>query len=318
MSLPSLEVRLTPPDIRPWVAGNALPGVWSFTAPASGPHVALVAVMHGNEIAGAVLLDRWLRAGLRPLRGRLSLIFANLAAYGRFAADDPLATRFLDEDMNRVWDTETLAGGRRSCELKRARELLPLLQTVDVLLDLHSMLWPSDSLILAGEAPRAHRLGLALGTPPLVVADHGHEAGRRLIDHARFTTGAEGPTALLLEAGHHWQEATVTQMEVSAARLLRLHGVVAADAPPLPPPPATEAPAARLATVTRTVTAATDKFAFVRAFRGGDVIAARNTLIALDGEAEIRTPHADCLLVMPCQRVSRGHTAVRLARFADD
>ncbi len=63
------------------------------------------------------------------------------------------------------------------------------------------------------------------------------------------------------------------------------------------------------------VTASTSDFAFVRAFRGGQVIRARNTLIALDGTAEIRTPHDDCMLVMPSLRPSRGHTAVRLARF---
>ena len=55
--------------------------------------------------------------------------------------------------------------------------------------------------------------------------------------------------------------------------------------------------------------------AFVRAFRGGDVVPLRNTLIGMDGDTEIRTPHDDCLLVMPSLRPSRGHTAVRLARF---
>jgi hypothetical protein len=53
----------------------------------------------------------------------------------------------------------------------------------------------------------------------------------------------------------------------------------------------------------------------VRPFAGGDVVPRRDTLIALDGMAEIRTPHDDCLLVMPSLRPSRGHTAVRLARF---
>ena len=64
------------------------------------------------------------------------------------------------------------------------------------------------------------------------------------------------------------------------------------------------------------VTAASGNFAFLQAYRGGEVIARRNTLIALDGETEIRTPHDNCLLVMPSLRPSRGHTAVRLARFA--
>ena len=71
----------------------------------------------------------------------------------------------------------------------------------------------------------------------------------------------------------------------------------------------------RFARVTRVVTAATASFSFVEAYRGGDVIAKRNTLIALDGAIEIRTPHDDCLLVMPSLRPSRGHTAVRLAQF---
>ena len=65
------------------------------------------------------------------------------------------------------------------------------------------------------------------------------------------------------------------------------------------------------------VTAATGSFAFVQAYRGGDVIRRRNTLIAMDGETEIRTPHDDCLLIMPSLRPSRGHTAVRFARFLD-
>jgi len=59
----------------------------------------------------------------------------------------------------------------------------------------------------------------------------------------------------------------------------------------------------------------TDDFAFVRDFQGGEVIPARNTIIALDGTAEIRTPHDDCLLVMPTPHPPSGHTAVRLARF---
>ena len=49
--------------------------------------------------------------------------------------------------------------------------------------------------------------------------------------------------------------------------------------------------------------------------RGDQVVARRNTLIALDGTAEIRTAYDNCLLVMPSLRASRGHTAVRLARF---
>jgi predicted deacylase len=312
--LPRLLVELAPPELAPWLAGNVMPGVWSFAAAAPGPHVAVVALMHGNEIAGAVLLDRWLRAGLRPLAGRLTLVLANIDAFARFDPEDPTASRFLDEDMNRLWDEETLAGGRRSAELRRARALQPLLAEVDQLLDLHSMLWPADPLILCGQTAAARRLALGLGTPPLVVADEGHAAGARLIDHAAFTAPGSRRAAILLEAGPHWAAPTVAAMEATATRLLRQAGLLPPATPPDAPAPG---PAPRLAEVTRTVTAATGGFAFLRPYRGGDVVPRRNTLIALDGEAEIRTPHDDCLLVMPSLRTARGHTAVRLARFAE-
>ena len=314
-SAPRLDVRIGAPDLAPWRDGNALPGVWSFSAEAPGPHVAVVALVHGNEIGGAVALDRWLRLGLRPTRGRLSLVLANLVAFDRFDPDDPTASRFVDEDMNRLWDTETLDGGRRSCELKRARALRPFFDTVDVLLDMHSMLWPSDPVILAGEPPRAHRLGLRLGTPALVVADEGHVAGARLIDYAPFRAPDGTATAILVEAGSHWEAATVATMESAAARLLHSTGTLDAGDAVLPRPDAADGPPSRLARVTRTVTARTPGFVFMKPFRGGAVVPQRNTLIALDGEEEIRTPHDDCVMVMPSLRTMPGHTAVRLARF---
>lgn len=315
---PRLDVRIPAPDLTPWREGNALPGVWSFAADVPGPHVAVVALMHGNEIGGAVAMERWLREGLRPARGRLSLVFANLAAYARFSPEDPTASRFIDEDMNRLWDTETLESGRRSCELTRARALRPLFDTADVLLDLHSMLWPSDPVILAGTMPRAWRLGLALGLPPLVVADQGHAAGARLIDYAPFRDPAGQATAVLVEAGAHWEAATVATMEAAAARLLHLTGTLDPEDRVLPRPDRSADPPPRLAEVTRTVTARTPGFVFVQPFRGGAVVPKRNTLIALDGDEEIRTPHDDCVMVMPSLRTLPGHTAVRLARFVPD
>lgn len=310
----SVPVEIAVPDIRRWIDGNAgIPGVWTFTGAESGPHLAITALVHGNEIAGAHVLDRWLRDGVRPARGRLSLAFCNLAAFRRFDPADPTATRFVDEDLNRCWSEADLDMRRISSELRRARELRPLLDTVDVLLDLHSMLWPSDPLILAGQTEKAARLGVAIGVPPVVVSDAGHAGGRRMIDYARFADPATDAAAVLVEAGAHWQDATVARMNLAAARVLR-HLGMARPGDPLPPdPPALPAP--RRAIVTRTITAASRDFAFVREFRGGEVIPARNTLIALDGEDEIRTPHDDCLLVMPTPMVPRGHTAVRLARL---
>ena len=307
--LPSFEVPLLASDISHWLPGNT--GIRGFTTRDSGvpgQHVALLAITHGNEIGGAIVLDRLLADGLTPTRGKLTFGFVNLTAYARFDPRQPTASRFVDEDMNRLWDTAVLDSARRSVELDRAREIRPLIDTVDVLFDLHSMLWPSEPLILCGTSPKGKRLALGAGAPALVVADHGHASGRRMIDYPRFADVATSSAASLVEAGQHWQQATVDTMFASVAGLLH-HLAVAALPPPAPQPQ-------RYAEVSMVVTASTGNFAFVQPYRGGDVIPRRNTLIALDGETEIRTPHDDCLLVMPSLRPSRGHTAVRLARFA--
>jgi predicted deacylase len=310
--LPPFEVRLTAPDISRWVTGNAgIAGFTTFVAGKPGPHVALLALAHGNEIAGAIVLDRLLRDDIMPTRGRLTFGFVNLAAYERFDPRHPTASRFVDEDINRVWDAAVLEGPRHSVELDRAREIRPLIDTVDVLFDLHSMLWPSDPLILCGTSPKGRDLALGAGVPNLVVADHGHASGKRLIDYARFADPGTPYAASLVEAGQHWDPATVDTMFGSVAGLLR-HLNMAVAHPALPPPQASQQ---RFAEVTMAVTAASGNFVFVQPYRGGDIIPRRNTLIALDGETEIRTPHDDCLLVMPSLRPSRGHTAVRLARF---
>jgi predicted deacylase len=307
--VPHFAVGLDAPDLRPWLDGNCgIPGVWSFTAAAPGPHLALVALTHGNEIAGAIVLAELLAAGIQPERGRLSLIFANTDAFLAFDPENPTATRYLEEDLNRLWGEDRLQSPRDSREMRRVRTLLPVIESVDVLVDLHSMLWPSDPLSLVADTPQAIRLGQSLGTPRLTVADPGHIAGRRLVDHARFTKPGSAATAVLVEAGQHWEAATVGAMTQSAHRALGLCGILGPAPAPWPEPPL-------LARVTETVTATSHNFMFLREFRGGEVIPEAGTVIAQDGAREIRTPHDNCLLVMPTPIAPRGHTAVRLARF---
>jgi predicted deacylase len=307
--VPHFAVGLDTPDLRPWLGGNCgIPGVWSFTAAAPGQHLALVALTHGNEIAGAIVLAELLAAGIQPERGRLSVIFANIEAFETFDPENPTATRYLDEDLNRLWGMDRLQSPRDSREMRRVRTLLPVIENVDVLVDLHSMLWPSDPLSLVADTQRAIRLGQSLGTPRLTVADPGHIAGRRLVDHARFTKPGSAATAVLVEAGQHWEASTVGAMTQTARRALGLCGITGPAPAPWPEPPL-------LARVTETVTATSHNFMFLREFRGGEVIPEAGTVIAQDGAREIRTPHDNCLLVMPTPIAPRGHTAVRLARF---
>jgi hypothetical protein len=112
---------------------------------------------------------------------------------------------------------------------------------------------------------------------------------------------------VLLEAGWHWEAETVERMADVTRRMLALTGVVPGPVVPVTP--------CRLARVTETITARTGDFSFTQPWRGGVVIPARGTLIARDGDADIRTPHPDCMLVMPNLLPLPGQTAVRLARL---
>ncbi len=303
---PYFAVHVAPPDLSPWLAGNTgVPGFITVPSGRPGPHVAIIALVHGNELAGALVLDGMLRHGIQISRGTLTVGFANIEAFARFDPAQPTTSRFIDEDFNRVWDRALLDGPRRSVELDRARAIRPLIDSVDILLDLHSMLWPSDPLILSGPSEKGRDLAVAIGVPPLVVADHGHVSGPRLIDYSSFT-GPGPAAAVLVEAGQHWEADTVATTQASVDGLLRHAGMRPGLAPPH---------RVRVAEVTMAITATTSAFAFLRPFRGGEVVPYRNTLIAVDGTVEIRTPHDDCMLVMPSLRASRGHTAVRLARF---
>lgn len=308
------DVRLAPPDLRQWLSGNCgIAGFHQLDTGRPGPHVLISALMHGNEIAGAIALDGLLRASVQLLCGKLTVGFLNLAAFARFDPAYPTASRFVDEDMNRLWEAAILDGPRKSSELTRAREIRSLVESADILLDLHSMLWPSEPLILSGSTAKGRRLARAIGLPPIGVADRGHSSGPRLIDYAGFADEADPRTACLVEAGPHWEPETVITASRAVASLLQQTGLVGPAGAG-----SVSRTAWRHAEVTDLVTASTSNFTFVQPFRGGDVIRDCHTLIGNDGGREIRTPYDNCLLVMPSLRPSRGHTAVRLARFVPD
>ncbi|GCE82786.1 M14 family metallopeptidase [Komagataeibacter diospyri] len=303
-SLPRWKIGITPPDLSPWLAGNCgIPGVMHYEGRRPGPHIVCVSLIHGNEFAGATVLDRLLRRRVRPRAGRLSLVFANPEAMRQFDPCDPVRARCVDEDMNRVWFPAMLDSRQTSYELDRARILLPVILTADRLLDLHSMLWPGDPLVLSGLSPTSRAMARRVRGVDVCVADRGHRSGCRLIDHPRFSNGSAA--ACLLEAGQHWHEATVTRTMQAVVSLIGPCCGLPANDGVLP---------RREMMVTDVITARTGLFRFVMPFHSGHVVADAGTVVAHDGGDEIRTPYDRCMLVMPNLRPARGHTAVRFAR----
>ncbi len=308
-------IELTAPDITRWRDGNAgVPYFHSFDSGRPGPHVMVAAVTHGNELCGAIAVDWLLREGVRPLRGRLTLGFNNWAACLAFDPANPTASRFVEEDFNRLWDAGTLDGPRDSAELRRAREIRPLVDSVDYLLDIHSMQNATPPLMLAGPHVKGANLARALGYPRHVVCDEGHAAGRRLRDYGGFGDPASPKNALLVECGQHWEKASKWVAEQTTLRFLKELDVIdpafiAAHLDPAPLPPQ------QVIEVTHAVTVERDGFAFAADFRGMEVIARQGDLIARDEAGELRAPYDNCVLIMPSRRLTKGLTAVRLGRI---
>jgi len=315
VSAPATPIEVAFPDLGRWAAGNAgIPYAWTFAAERAGPHILLQALTHGNEVCGAIALDWLLRTGFRPARGTLTVCFANVAAYLAFDRADPFASRCVDEDFNRLWTVDVLDGPRRSADLTRARELRPLYERVEYLLDLHSMTDRCPPLAMAGRQRKGVALAQALGLPEHIVVDEGHAAGRRLRDYAFFDDSGDPRNALLVECGQHWEAAAPDVARQVTLRFLRHFGMAEpafldAHVEPVP------MPAQKVIEVTAVVTIATDDFAFVVPAGGLAVVPKAGTLLARDGVAEIFTPYDDCVLVMPTRRPKKDETAVRLGRF---
>ncbi|MCB2054622.1 MAG: succinylglutamate desuccinylase/aspartoacylase family protein [Geminicoccaceae bacterium] len=312
-----ITVDLEKPDIGAWRRGNrGVDYVHTIEGRDTGPHLVVNALMHGNELSGAIAVLELLEQPIAIARGRLTLTFANVAAFETFDPAEPNASRFLDEDMNRLWSTEALESADRTIEKERARLLAPIFAEADRLVDLHSMQSFSPALTLCGLRDRGRRFARDLGHPPLVVADAGHAGGTRLIDWGPFADPAGPKTAILVEAGQHWARATADMARTCLLHALRAAGL--ADAVAIEPRlPVIDAAPQRFVEVTHAVTVESTAFAFDHYFEGMEVIEKAGTRIAMDGERPVTTPYDRCVLIMPSNRLDPGQTAIRVGRFVE-
>jgi predicted deacylase len=306
------RVELQPPDISAWRTGNTgIPFVTTLDSGRPGPHAAINALMHGNEISGAIALDHFMRQNLAPLRGKLSCIFANTAAFETFNPATPNTSRFIDEDMNRLWADGVTDGGT-NLERSRVRVLRPFFETVDMLLDLHSMQSESPPLLLSGPSEKGRTFARSLNSPAVIVCDTGHANGMRLRDFAWFNTPGDPHVSILAECGQHWRRGTEGVAIDTVYRFLLVTGMIADDdaQPHLVNMPVPQ----HWIEVSRGFAPKHNNAAFTEAFIGMEVIPGRGTPFARDGDSIVYTPHDDCVLIMPSRQLAPGQTAVRLGR----
>jgi predicted deacylase len=309
-------VELIAPDISPYRRGNiGVEFATTYDSGCAGPHVLITALVHGNELCGAIALDWLHQQNPRPAAGKLTLVFANSDAYALWDVADPTISRWVDEDLNRVWSDTILDSPRNSAELRRARTLRPIVADANLLLDIHSMQTDMPPLLLSGPLAKGRDLARQVGMPALVVVDKGHAQGPRMRDYHGFSDPASTNNALLVEAGQHWAKSSADMAIETAVRFLRASGILTEEfAPDVGTGVATTE---RFVEVTQPVTITADRFTFAERFIGGEVLAQRGTLIGFDGDTPVETPYDDCVLIMPSRRLWTGMTAVRLGRLID-
>ncbi len=314
----STPVELQAPDIARWRdGGQAVPYVHVRNSGRPGPKVMVQALTHGNEICGAIALDRLMREMPPLARGQLTLSFANIEAYARFDSADPYRSRFVDEDLNRIWADDALFGPRDSVELRRARQLQAYVDEAEMLLDIHSMGEPCQPLMVCGRLDKNADCARELGMPADLLIDTGHPSGLRMVERGGFGDPASPRRALLIECGQHWERAAADVAWDCLLRFLALTGVV--DRAWTEPRLVLQLPPKqRLVRVTEAVVAQTTQFHFLVPVVGLSVVEKAGTPIARDGERVWVAPYDHTVLVMPgISNLKAGNTTVRLGRYEE-
>lgn len=304
--LPPIEI--TPRDLTPYRAGNTgVPYVHRFDSGRPGPHVLVNALTHGNEFCGMVAACHLLDTGVRPQIGTLTVSFANVEAYESFDPARPFESRQLVHNLNRIWSEAWLDGPEQSPELRRARELRPVVAAADHILDIHSTSNPVQPFWVYPAFARNGHATQAIGRPAVhLVMPQGLGSGTPLVQHGLHGTPGHHGTAVVVECGQHFAHATGALATEVALDFLAHFGLVARErtAPP--------APAQRYELV-QTVVVQTPEFRFTRPLLGFETFGPHE-LVATDGEREIRAPEAGCTVLMPTRAPVVGREGVYLAR----
>lgn len=311
--LPPIEVM--PKDITPYRRGNTgIDYVHHINSGKPGPLVALVGLTHGNEFCGMTAVTWLLDQGFMPLHGSLILALANVDAYHSFDAERPLVSRFIDRDMNRVWNDALLDSDEDGVELRRARALRPILSSVDALLDIHSTTYAVPDMLIYQDLPKANALASRIRAPLHHLTSRGGlHSGGLLKEYGAFSDPTRPNAALVVECGQHFAAASGEVAKGTAIRFLDAFGMVSAD---LAAAHLGEQGNLKRYMITDVLLAESDDFKFSQPFVGFEELAA-GELIARDAGREIRAPYERCAIIMPKAEPQKGKEVMTLAQRLD-
>lgn len=301
-------LEVLPRDLSAYRQGNTgIDYVHRFESGKPGPHVLVNALTHGNEICGMVAATHLLDTGVRPKIGTLTVSFANIEAYNAFDIDNPYENRQLVHNLNRIWSPEWLDGSEQSPELRRARELRPVLDAADYVLDIHSTRAPVQPFWVYPEMDRNTALAAAVGAPAVqLVMPAGRFPGTGVLNYGRHGDPAsDSGGALVVECGQHFARSAALLATDVTLRFLAHLGLIDAPANSAPAAPAQPF---RLLEVHMVKS---EDFTFTRPLLGFEVFN-KGELIAINAGEEIRSPCDNCTIFMPTRMPIVGREAVYL------
>lgn len=301
-------LEVLPRDLSAYRPGNTgIDYVHRFESGKPGPHVLVNALTHGNEICGMVAATHLLDTGVRPKIGTLTVSFANMEAYNAFDIDNPYENRQLVHNLNRIWSPEWLDGSEQSPELRRARELRPVLDAADYVLDIHSTRAPVQPFWVYPEMDRNTALAAAVGAPAVqLVMPAGRFPGTGVLNYGRHGDPASNSGgALVVECGQHFAQSAALLATDVTLRFLAHLGLIDAPANSAPAAPAQPF---RLLEVHMVKS---EDFTFTRPLLGFEVFN-KGELIAINAGEEIRSPCDNCTIFMPTRMPIVGREAVYL------
>ncbi|WP_336731070.1 succinylglutamate desuccinylase/aspartoacylase domain-containing protein [Achromobacter ruhlandii] len=301
-------LEVLPRDLSAYRQGNTgIDYVHRFESGKPGPHVLVNALTHGNEICGMVAATHLLDTGVRPKIGTLTVSFANIEAYEAFDIDNPYENRQLVHNLNRIWSPQWLDGDEQSPELRRARELRPVLDAADYVLDIHSTRAPVQPFWVYPEMDRNTALAAAVGAPAVqLVMPAGRFPGTGVLNYGRHGDPAsDSGGALVVECGQHFAQSAALLATDVTLRFLAHLGLIDAPANSAPAAPAQPF---RLLEVHMVKS---EDFTFTRPLLGFEVFN-KGELIAINAGEEIRSPCDNCTIFMPTRMPIVGREAVYL------
>ena len=298
-------LEVLPRDLSAYRQGNTgIDYVHRFASSKPGPHVLVNALTHGNEICGMVAATHLLDTGVRPKIGTLTVSFANVEAYEAFDIDRPYENRQLVHNLNRIWSPELRDGTGDSPELRRARELRPVLDAADYVLDIHSTRAPVQPFWVYPEFERNAGLAQAVGGPVVhLVMPVGAAPGTGVTAYGRHGEPGIDGGAVVVECGQHFAQSAADLATDVSLRFLAHLGLV----DPVPRVPV----AARRFRLLEVHMVTSDDFAFVRPVLGFETFD-QGELIAVQAGREIRSPCDGCTIFMPTRAPVIGREGVYL------